>query len=142
MCYLNLHLEVCLEVGKQSEEDGEGELEDFGHRGHPVLGQSHTQVLLDGVDEHLVCLENWTSILQDGEEQLEGQDLRPQLVGPDARRRREERECFMFRKEMVLHSFERGREARKVSLSTNVFLSEGQFLHLHTYSCSVDQLSE
>lgn len=73
-----------LEVGEQSEEDGEREFEDLRHGGDAVLGQGHTQVLLDGVDEHLVSLEDGPSVLQDGEEQLEGQDLRSQLMGPEA----------------------------------------------------------
>lgn len=84
MLYLNLHLEVGLEVGKEREEDGERELKDLRHRGDSVLGQGHTQVLLDGVNEHFIGLENGPGILQDGQQQLEGQDLRSQLVGPEA----------------------------------------------------------
>jgi hypothetical protein len=80
--YLDLHLEVGLEVGEESEEDGERELKDFRDRGDTVLRQCHTQVLLDGVDEHLVGLEDGPSILQYGQEQLEGQYLGAQLVGP------------------------------------------------------------
>ena len=80
--YLDLHLEVSLEVGEEGEEDGERELEDLGDRGAAVLRQRHTQVLLDGVDEHLVGLEDGPSILQYGQEQLEGQHLGAQLVGP------------------------------------------------------------
>lgn len=72
-----------LEVGEQREEDGEGEFKDLRHRGDAVLGQGHAQVLLDGVDEHLVGLEDGPGVLQDGQEQLEGQDLRTQLVGPE-----------------------------------------------------------
>lgn len=83
-CYLNLHLEVRLEVGEQGEEDGEGEFEDLRHGGDSILGQGHAQVLLNGVDEHLIGLEDGPGVLQDGQEQLEGQDLRPQLVGPEA----------------------------------------------------------
>lgn len=84
--YLDLHLEVRLEVGQQREEDGKGELEDLRHRGDPVLRQGHAKVLLDGIDEHLVCLEDGPGVLQDGQEQLEGQDLGAQLVGPEEMR--------------------------------------------------------
>lgn len=81
--YLDLHLEVRLEVGQQREEDGEGELEDLRHGGDPIFWQGHTKVLLNGIDEHLVCLEDGPGVLQDGEEQLEGQDLGAQLMGPE-----------------------------------------------------------
>lgn len=81
--YLDLHLEVRLEVGEQSEENGKWEFKDLRHRGHAVLGQGHTQVLLDGVDEHLIGLEDGPGVLQDGQQQLEGQDLRSQLVGSE-----------------------------------------------------------
>lgn len=75
MFYLDLHLEVRLEVGQQSEENGKREFEDLRHGGDAVLGQGHAQVLLDGVDEHLISLEDGPGVLQNGEEQLEGQDL-------------------------------------------------------------------
>lgn len=74
---------MCLEVGEQSEENGEWEFEDLRHRGDSIFGQGHTQVLLDGIDEHLIGLEDGPGILQDGQEQLEGQDLGSQLVGPE-----------------------------------------------------------
>ena len=80
--HLDLHLEVGLEVGQQREEDGQRQLEDLGHRGDAVLGQRHAQVLLDGVDEHLVGLEDGAGVLQDGQQQLQGQHLGAQLVGP------------------------------------------------------------
>lgn len=63
---------MCFEVGEQGEEDGEGELEHLRHGGDPVLGQRHTQVLLDGVDEHLIGLEDGPGILQDRQEKLQG----------------------------------------------------------------------
>lgn len=85
--YLDLHLEVGLEVGEEGEEDGQREREDLGDRGDAVLGQRHTQVLLDGVDEHLVGLEDGPSVLQDGQQQLEGQHLGAQLMGPGRRPR-------------------------------------------------------
>lgn len=81
--YLNLHLEVRLKVGEQSEENGEWEFEDLRHRGHSIFGQGHTQVLFDGIDEHLISLEDGPGVLQDGQEQLEGQDLRSQLMRPE-----------------------------------------------------------
>lgn len=71
-----------LEVGQQREEDGERKLEDLGDGRHAVLGKRHTQVLLDGVDEHLVGFEDGPGVLQDGQQQLQRQHLRPQLVGP------------------------------------------------------------
>lgn len=83
MLHLDLHLEVRLEVGQQREKDGKGELEDLRHGRDPVLGQGHAKVLLDGVDEHLVGLEDGPGVLKDGQEQLEGQDLGAQLVGPE-----------------------------------------------------------
>lgn len=89
ICYLDLHLEVRLEVGEQSEENGERELKDLGHGGDAILGQGHAQVLLDGVDEHLVSLEDGPGVLQDGQQQLEGQDLRSQLMGPEVEGERE-----------------------------------------------------
>lgn len=73
--YLNLHLEVGLEVGQKCEENGQGEFEDLRHRRDAVFGQRNAQVLLDGVDEHLVGLEDGPSVLQDGQQQLQGQDL-------------------------------------------------------------------
>lgn len=84
MLYLNLHLEVGLEVGQQSEEYGERQLKDLRHRGDSVFGQGHTQVLFDSVDEHFIRFENGPSILQDGQQQLERQHLWSQLVGPTA----------------------------------------------------------
>lgn len=71
-----------LEVGQQRKEDGERELKDFRDGRDAVLGQRHTQVLLDGVNEHLIGLEDGACILQDGQEQLKGQDLRAELVRP------------------------------------------------------------
>lgn len=63
------------EVGQQREEDGERQLEDLGDGRDAVLGERHAQILLDGVDEHLVGLENGPRILQDGQQQLQRQDL-------------------------------------------------------------------
>lgn len=79
--YLDLHLQVNLEVGQQGEKDGQRELKHLGHGGDAVFGQSHAQVLLDGVDEHLVGAEHGPGALQHREQQLQGDDLGAQLVG-------------------------------------------------------------
>lgn len=79
--YLNLHLQVNLEVGQQGEEDGQRELKHLGHGGDAVFGQCHAQVLLDGVDEHLVGAEHGPGALQHREQQLQRDDLGAQLVG-------------------------------------------------------------
>ena len=68
--YLNLHFEMLFEVGQECEEDGEGEFKHLRHRTDPVLGQRHTQVLFDGVNKHLVRLEDGAGILQDRQQQL------------------------------------------------------------------------
>lgn len=65
--YLDLHLEVGFEVGQECEEDGQREFEDLGDGGDAVFGQRHAKVLLDGVDEHLVGLEDGAGVLQDGQ---------------------------------------------------------------------------
>lgn len=90
--YLDLHLQVDLEVGEQREEDGQRELEDLRHGGDSVLGQRHAQVLLDGVHEHLVSPEHRAGALKHGEQQLQGHDLGPQLMGPEEEEEEEERE--------------------------------------------------
>lgn len=87
--YLNLHLQVDLEVGEQGEEDSQWELKDLGHRGDAILGQSHAQILFDGVDEHLVSAKHRPGALQHRQQQLQGDNLGPQLVGPA-----EERKCM------------------------------------------------
>lgn len=83
-----------LEVGEQSEENGERKFEDLRHGGDTVLGQGHAQVLLDGVDEHLISLEDGPGVLQDGQEQLQGQDLRSQLMGPEAGGETRRKQCY------------------------------------------------
>lgn len=84
--HLNLHLEMSFEVGQQGEEDGQRELKDFGDGGDAVFGQCHTQVLLNGVDEHLVGLEDGPCVLQDGQQQLQREHLGAQLMGPGDKR--------------------------------------------------------
>lgn len=84
--YLDLHLQVNLEVGQQGEEDGERQLKDFWHRRDAVFGQRHAQILLDGVDEHLMGPKHGAGALQHGQQQLQGHDLRAQLVGPETHR--------------------------------------------------------
>ena len=78
--HLDLFLEVLFEVGQQGEEDGQAELEHLRHRGRPVLGERHAQVLLDGRDEHVVGGEHVTGRLQDRQQQLQRQHLGAQLV--------------------------------------------------------------
>ena len=73
---------MLLEVGQESEEDGQRQLKDLWHRADPILGQGYTQVLFDGIDEHVVGAEHWPCILQDWEQQLQRQDLGTQLVWP------------------------------------------------------------
>lgn len=86
--YLNLHLQVDLEVGEQCEEDSQRKLKDLRHRRDAIFGQRHTQILFDGVDKHLVSAKHWAGALQHGEQQLQGDNLGAQLVGPA-----EERDC-------------------------------------------------
>lgn len=85
--YLNLHLEVGLEVGEEGEEDGEREREDLGDRGDAVLGQRHTQVLLDGVDKHLVGAEDRPCPLEHRQQQLQRHHFGAQLMRPEERGR-------------------------------------------------------
>lgn len=73
--YLNLHLEVDLKVGQQGEEDGQRELKDLRHRGDTIFGQCHTQILFDGIDEHLVSAKHRPGALQYREQQLQRDDL-------------------------------------------------------------------
>lgn len=70
------------EPREQSQEDGERELEDLRHGGDAVLAESHAQVLLDGGDEHDVTAEHGASRLQDGQEQVQRENLWPQLMWP------------------------------------------------------------
>lgn len=86
--YLNLHLQVDLEVGQQGEEDGQWELKDLRHRGDAVFGQRHAQILFDGVDEHLMGAKHWPGALQHREQQLQGDNLGPQLMGSAQERNR------------------------------------------------------
>ena len=72
---------MLLEVREESEEYCEGEFEDLRYGGDAVLGQRHAQILLDGIDEHLVGFEDRSGILQDREQQLQRQDLGSQLMG-------------------------------------------------------------
>lgn len=70
-------------MGKQGEEDGEREFKDLRHGGDAVFRQRHAEVLFDGVDEHLVSAEHGSGSLQHRQQQLEGDYLGPQLVGPE-----------------------------------------------------------
>ena len=87
-----------LEGLKEREEDGEGEFHHLWHTGHPILGESHTEVLLHGSDEHLLRSEglgrekgvkHWGSkvahlagILQDGSDEFQTQNLGTEFVRP------------------------------------------------------------
>ena len=71
-----------LEEAEQRKEDCEGALEDLWHGRDAVLGEGDAQVLLDGGDEHLVGPENSAGVLEHREEELEGEDLGSELVGP------------------------------------------------------------
>ena len=51
--HLNLHLKMSLEGGEEREEGGEGQLKHLWYTGYTILGQGHTQILLDGCDKHL-----------------------------------------------------------------------------------------
>lgn len=85
--YLDLHLEVGFEVGQERQEDGQGELEDLGDGGDAILGQRDAKVLLDGVDEHLIGLEDGACVLQDGEQQLQREHFGAQLVGSGGKKK-------------------------------------------------------
>lgn len=74
-------------MGEQGEEDGEGELKHLGHRGHPVLGEGHTQVLLDGIDKHLVGAEDRPCPLEHRQQQLQRHHFGAQLMRPEERGR-------------------------------------------------------
>ena len=80
--YLYLHLQVHFKVWKKSKKNSERELKDIRHWRDAVLGQRHTEVLLDCVDEHLVSPEDRAGVLQHGQEELQGDHLGAQLVGP------------------------------------------------------------
>lgn len=74
---LNLHFQVKFEPREESQEDGERELKDLRHGGDTVLAESHAQVLLDGGDEHDVTTEHGACWLQDGQEQVQRENLWP-----------------------------------------------------------------
>lgn len=72
-------------MGQQGEEDRQRQLEDLRHRGNTVFGQRHAQVLLDGIGKHFVSAEDWAGTLQQGKQQLQGDNLGAQLMGPGRR---------------------------------------------------------
>lgn len=76
---------MVLEAVEEGEEDGQRQLKDLRHRTDPVLGQGHAEVLLDGVDEHVVGAKDWARVLQDGEKQLQGQDFAAEFVRPESK---------------------------------------------------------
>ena len=71
-----------LEGGEKSEKDAETQLKHLRHVGHPVLGERHTEVLPDGADEDLIRAEDGAGVLENGEKQLQREDLGAKLVGP------------------------------------------------------------
>lgn len=75
-------------MGQQGEEDGQRELKDLRHGGDAIFGQRHAQILFDGVDKHLMGAKHRPGALQHGEQQLQGDDLGPQLVRSAKRRNR------------------------------------------------------
>lgn len=75
-----------LEVGQQGEEDGQRELEDLRYGGDAIFGQRHAEILFDGVDKHLMGAKHWPGALQHREQQLQGDNLGPQLVRSAKRR--------------------------------------------------------
>lgn len=83
--YLNLHLQVHLELWQECKKYCKWEFKYFRDRGHTILGESYTQVLLDGCHKHFIGSEYWTSILEDWQQQMEGQNLRTQLMWPVTR---------------------------------------------------------
>ena len=65
---LDLEFKMLLEVSQQCEKYGQGQLKHLRHWRHPILRQGHTQILFDGIDEHVIGLKNGASILQDGQQ--------------------------------------------------------------------------
>lgn len=86
--YLDLHLKVHFEVGEQGKEDGKRQFKYFRHRGDTVFRERHTQVLFDGVHKHLMGSKHRSSTLQHWEQQLQGNNLRAQLMGPERKDRK------------------------------------------------------
>lgn len=97
-----------LEVGEQGEEDSQRELKDLRHRGDAIFGQRHAQILFDGVDKHLVCAEHRPGALQHRQQQLQGDNLGPQLMGPA-----EERDCMGIRYTLCLKRTYKKKETDK-----------------------------
>jgi hypothetical protein len=70
------HLEVDLEVGNEEQEHVECQLEDPWQGRDAVDADRRAQISLESdVDQAVGVLEGGTSRLQDGEDQLEGEDL-------------------------------------------------------------------
>lgn len=76
-------------MGEQGEEDSQRELKHLRNRGDAIFRECHAQILFDGVDEHLMGAKHWPSTLQHRQQQLQGDNLGPQLMGPA-----EERNCL------------------------------------------------
>lgn len=56
---------------QEREKNGQGQMENSEHTGYSILGEGNTEILFYGIDEHLVRLENWTRILEDGEKEFQ-----------------------------------------------------------------------
>lgn len=55
---------------QEGKENGQREFKHLWYSTNAILGEGHAQVLLDGIDEHLISSEDWPSVLEDGEEKL------------------------------------------------------------------------
>lgn len=64
--YLDLHLQMCLEVWQQSKEYRKRQLKNFWNRWDSIFWECNTQILLNSINKHLICSENRSCILQNG----------------------------------------------------------------------------
>lgn len=78
--HLDLHLQVHLEIRQQRQKNGQRQFEHLRNGTDAVLRQCDAQILLDGRDEHVVGTKYGTGVLEDGEEELEGEDLGAEFV--------------------------------------------------------------
>lgn len=69
--YLNLNLEMSLEIGEECNKDGKGEMKYFGDGGDAVLAEGDTQVLFDGCDEGIIGPEHLACIHHYGQQHLQ-----------------------------------------------------------------------
>lgn len=57
-----------LEPEQKQNDDAEGQTQHLKIRGHPILTEGSTEVVLDGRDEDVTGVENRTGFLQDGQQ--------------------------------------------------------------------------